>query len=363
MAFDQTQFEQFSQDPNQFGAYYGMDADQSAQRLQMLQDALAYAQAHPELENSQYILGELNNDITAQQSVGNYIGKSGEVESQSQKIKDIEAAYNTLMQSTTYQQFNKNAKALNDLGINVPTGTPPKLGTGQTMSDKTFLEQQLGWAKSKIPGMITSGYVDPLKGLQEGQNQAQSDLLNKFHVSRPDYTGAQKKLTDWFGTPGSGGQIDLATQQPIEDIYQTAYNLRNQVNQRAAQIGAGNSGFRKKAISNIGGQAIQQAAGVVGQAQNQAQSSIQDFEKNAQAQQRKAQDLENKVKAGTAGDLLTGANRDAVGSYNLNTQAQLDEQLAKDQERLYGQANNNDLASGIVGGFGNALGRFSGAFV
>lgn len=68
MAFNPSQF---FNDYNQFSPLYSADAGQNSQRLQQLNDALAYVKGNPNLPNAQYLMGELQKDIAEEQNMVN----------------------------------------------------------------------------------------------------------------------------------------------------------------------------------------------------------------------------------------------------------------------------------------------------
>lgn len=349
-AFDPSFFNDYSQ----FAPSYTADAGQSNAQLQKLQDALAYVNANPGLPNKDYLLGELNKDIQAQQAVSQYDTQTGGSQAYNQAVSQQQAAKNQLDQYKTILTALGQGKAITpDMTVGLPAGAP----TGQ-VSDY-LLNFYKSWAQNASDAYdANSKIVNAGVGSSANLNSAQAGLLNNFTLPGQDWATAEQKLTDYYKAPG--GQIDQSTRAAEDNIYQMQYNLKNGINEKAAQLGVSSSGSRQKALGNVSGQATQAAVGARQNADTAAQQQIDAFKQSAQQQQQQQQLAESNIKAGGAANIFGTDTQKQINAYDTNTAGQANQAEQGAQTQLQQQQASDQMWNNIFGTVGGAAAKGAG---
>lgn len=361
--FDPNNAEAYYSDPSQFEPQYTADPAQAQAQLANLQAAQTYAQAHPELPDSQYVLQELQRYVPAQQSLVQYLGLPT-ADAINQQITTQQGTLNSLKSSQLQNSAQMGGGNINQQIAWVKQNLPGvQLPAGFEQNPGNFSSSPSAYLLNLANQAWTSQYNAIPTTIQNQANTTRdtssADMLSKFALGQPNYSAAEKKLNDYYYDPNQG-QIALATKPAVENVYQQAYNLRNTANQQAAALGASSSGSRQKALDNIRGRATGAATNIMGQAQNQAAQAVTDFSNNISADETARQQKENAYKSGTAQDLLSSANQDYFKNYGANTQSNIDTQMRQAQEKLMAQQSNDQLWQNIYGNVGQAAGNMGG---
>ena len=196
----------------------------------------------------------------------------------------------------------KNAGQLQTYINNAPTSVNPFINRGQLTQAVQLAQQQ-----------IQSQYSQA----QLAQNTQKGNVLNGFILPGQDYANQENQVANYYNDPTTG-QVALATQNADQDLYQMAYNLKNQINQQANFAGVNNSGERQKAIGDANSKAINQSTQLFNDANNQATAAINANKQANQQNQAQQQNLTNTVKEGNINDLFNTATQGNIGAYNTN---------------------------------------------
>ena len=325
-------------DFSKFNPLYTADQGQSDAQLQMLQDAMAYAQAHPELPDSTFVMGELDKNLKAQGAVSGY----NKAVSGSTQLNALKGSSANLQRARDEARANVN---------------PNNIRTKEQYDNMVYWGQQA----AEYDRQLQANLAEQKTLSSVDVNKSQADLLTNFRLPGQDWEGAKNKLTDFY--KGPGGQIDYATQGAQRNLYQIAYNLRKGINEKAAQLGASSSGSRQRALGNVNTQAVKEATRLRGEAESDAQKNIDKFSQDAAEKQRQQQELEDRIRSGTAGDLFGQGTQDLISSYRRNSEGQAQKAMQGAQQDIAKQKADDDMWNDIFSLGGKGLGMALGAGV
>lgn len=370
-------------DPSLISPLYSSDSGQASDRLKLLQDALAYVQANPSLSNYDYLMSELQGDIAAEQGVAGYDTAQAGVDTASNDYNNLSRVISAIQggqggnlnKVTTgdwnnlSQQFLANGDPTVDISsiFGWPKGTAVYPASHaiqliqQTNPGKLYMVGDALNSSGALDSLGTT-FANKLSAANSGFTKAGTGLVDAFRLPSPDLNAARDALMSYYHDPKTG-QIALSTQPAIDDIYQKDYRLRNDINTKAAALGATSSGMRKKALDTANGEAVNQAVQVKSNAENEAAQNIAGFDANAQKQKLAAQNLTNQIKSGGASNIFSDASKNAILNYGSNASAAEQGYLTDAEQKIQQQQADDSFWGQLAGGFGDALGKFGMALI
>lgn len=397
--FDPTQANNFFGNPNDASVLYSADLTQDQQRFNDLVSAYQFLQdpnnqSTLDQQNyagySQYLLGQLQNDLTEQQNLvsvaqgqnnvntnattSNYVGSmlnaiasgnggnygqinTGQMKDLASWLQQNPQLNQTVNIKTNYGNFNQTLSNL----INFVAGG----GQGINMNDISNAMNNNGITTQAL-GLIQTNLANAQKNLGPLQNAA----TQGFTLNAPDYAHAQQQLQNYYGIDANGnpiagdnGQVQQATQQANNDIYQTAFNLKNQINGAANRYGVASSGERKQALGTVNDQATKQAAQAFSNAANSALKNIGQYNQQVQQEQAQQNALTNDVKGSNLASLFGNSTQNAINAYNTQTGTQNQNNLQNAQNQIQQQSANTDFLNSLFSGGGQAIGQLAGTAI
>lgn len=377
MAFDPAKPDDFLKNFNNASVLYSADPTQSNQQLTDLQSALAYLQspAGQQAEDasnyagySQFMAQQLNNDIAEQTNMNNYGQAQGNVDSLTKQYgtnNDWLTKYsNDQSGHVQWAKDNGMYQQLMDRYSKSPGYSLLSNEQKDTLvANQTMREWQLAMANHQGDQRKFQTQLDTAK---QGLNPLQDKALQGFTLNSPDYAHQEQAVKDYYygkSPTDPNGQIYQATNDANRNIYDQVYNIKNDINTKAAQIGVSNSGSRQKALSNVNGQAVDAATKLRQNAENTAQESIQNQQKQNQAMQGNQQNLTNSVKQGQFSNLFDTGTKNEVSAYNTQTGAQSEQGIQNAEKAIEKQQADSNMWNDIFGTVGKAGGALIGGLI
>ena len=379
--FDPTQANAFYSNPNDLSVNYGTGTTQTEQQFNDLLAAYNYLmdpanQAALDQSNyagySQYVLGQLQTDLAEQQNVANYNQGQGTATSTADAYQAANTAYTNAMNTSSAEDFLTYA---NQIGGGAATAVQqvynyvkslPAFAQG-TISGAQLIGMMQNALKQSAPAQLNALQTANLNA-NSALNPLGAAVTNNFALNSPDYQHAQQMLQNYYGIDANGnpiagdktGQVQLANQAADQDLYQVAYNLKNQINQKATQLGVGSSGQRQQALGGVNQQVINQQAQRYQQSAQDALNNIDSYNQNVQNEQAQQNSLVNNVKQGQISNLFNNSTQQQINAYNNQANTQNQTNLQNAQSQIQQQAANTDFLNSLFGAGGQALGGIAG---
>lgn len=317
-------------------------------------------------------LSDLNPQILAAAIVANNIGDGNQTMSKLGLINGN--------QSTVSDYVNGLVQAIQN------SNSPQALTAANQAAGNTAQGFQLGATPGNI-GEHINGSADPtatanwiysyvqaaqqgnqqLQQLQATANTEQNNIVQDFTLNNAaPYQQAQ--LENFYGIDANGnpiagdtnGQVQLAQGQAGQDIYQQAYQQRQNINQQANNAGANSSGQRQVALGNIVSQASQNAASIYQQDANAAEMAINNYNQQLQSTNQQQQSIENQIKGSDLANLMSTATQGNINSYDTNAVAQNEQALTNNSQAINTAKQNSSLWNNIGQDIGQGVGQVAG---
>ena len=387
--FNPAQANNFYNNFNDASVEYSANQTNDEQRLNDLITAYQYLndpanQQALDAENyagfSQYMLQQLQSDITEQQNLVQYTGAVSSQTNAANTVNNLNAIMSTMkndptnmtagdwgavlqaLQSTGQNpnlQFSANGTNWNADAITLINNALQNNNKGQNASVLANIASNLlnNGALTNAIGAITTQ-------AQTAVDNAANPVLQGATINNPDYTQEQNAVNTYYqGTDTTNGGLydpNSAVYQAVapatSSIYNDVYNIKNDINTQAAQTGVMNSGERQLSLSNTQGAGQKAALAVVQSAQDQAKAAEANEAANIQSQQAQQTNLQNDLTGGGIQNLFSTATNQDVNAYNAQTGAQNTQNEANNENAINTAENSNNLENEIFGQAGSALG-------
>lgn len=320
---------------------------------------------------SQYVLGQLQGDLKEQQNLVN-LDQAQTQQSNNAAIYQIVSQNPTSLTPDQIAQVqsilpNVNVNGLQggDNNINSPlVAIAEAMGINTNMGGNYTPSNYANFVQSSILPGIQQNLLQQNQTLQTNTlNPAQNSVLQDFTLYSPDYGHSEQVLQNYYGIdangnpiPGVNGQVQTSVAAANQDLYQTAYNLKNNINALASNYGVANSGERQNALGKVSDTAAQQAGSNYQQAANQALKNISAYNNDVQGDQSNQNAL--KVQATNNGltSLFGNSAQSAINAYNAGTKTQDQSNMSNAENQLQSQQANSSLLNSLFGQAGNAVG-------
>lgn len=361
MAFDPSNPSSFFSNANNLSPDYTNDPNASAQHTADMQAALAWAQANPNQPEAAYYASTLQQSLGEQQNITNYLSAQTQVQNANQYQSYISGIVNKLANANGQNNLDAGEwGALSNLfrqSGGAWTTWADAIDQANSSGNTTALgglASNLNTNLSSINGLVSSQVNAAQTNFANLQNQVQQGLT----FAQPDYANQTQQLNNYWDQTRQN-----IVQPQQQDIYQTAYNIKNNIAEQMNANNQLNSGAEIKAKGGVNANAIQKDTTLQNAYNTQKQSSLAGLSDAQQQQRNQYQDTISGLQGNDLGRLLAGSANTAQNAYNTNTAAINQTNLNNAETQFQNKQTSDQQTNNIFNTVGNLAGTVAGSVI